>query len=245
MSYYLSRKTHAGPAANLRRQFEAFIRQQEFPCVGAKSALKRGQIKVIVARDIVSAWDDLRLHEEIRRFAEEYQRQPKLFSSVAIIFRRARTMTEEAFERSLWDRLQSLHDKDSWLGYVYDARVESNPDSPHFAFSLGGSGFFIVGLHPGASRKARRFTHPAIVFNLHDQFERLRADGQYQRLRSKILQRDKNYAGSINPMLAAHGEGSAAPQYSGRKVSAAWRCPFNPHTTEPEKISEPESADAA
>lgn len=243
MSYYLSRKTHAGPAANLRRQFEAFIRQQDFPCVGAKSALKRRQIEVIVARDIVSAWDDLRLHEEIRRFAEEYRRRPKLFSSVAIIFRHVRNLSEEAFESALWDRLQSLHDKDSWLGYDYDQRVESDPDSPHFAFSLGGSGFFVVGLHPGASRKARRFSHPAIVFNLHDQFERLRSDGQYQRLRSKILQRDRAYSGSINPMLVTHGEGSAAPQYSGRKVGAAWRCPFHPHTMEASE--KPENKDAA
>jgi FPC/CPF motif-containing protein YcgG len=243
MSYYLSRKTHAGPAANLRRQFEAFIRQQEFPCVGAKSALKRGQMKVIVARDVQSAWDDLRLHEEIRRFAEEYERRPKLFSSVVIIFRRVRNLSEEAFESALWDRLQSLHDKDSWLGYDYDQRVESDPDSPHFAFSLGGSGFFVVGLHPGASRKARRFAHPAIVFNLHDQFERLRASGRYQTLRSKILQRDKAYSGSINPMLVTHGEGSAAPQYSGRKVGQAWRCPFHPHSAE--TSDKPENRDAA
>jgi FPC/CPF motif-containing protein YcgG len=243
MSYYLSRTTHAGPAANLRHQFEAFIRQQSFPCVGAKSALQRGQIKVIVARDIQSAWDDLRLHEEIRRFAVEYEQRPRLFSSVAIIFRRVRSLSEEAFESALWDRLQSLHDKDSWLGYDYDARVESDPDSPHFAFSLGGSGFFVVGLHPGASRKARRFSHPAIVFNLHDQFERLRASGQYQPLRSKILQRDKNYSGSINPMLMTHGEGSSAPQYSGRKVSPTWRCPFHPQTADAEE--ERESQDAA
>lgn len=242
MSYYLSRETHAGPAANLRRQFEAFIRQQDFPCVGAKSALKRGQIKVIVARDIQSAWDDLRLHEEIRRFAEEYARNPKLFSSVAIIFRRVRNLSEEAFESALWDRLQSLHDKDSWLGYDYDRRVESDPDSPHFAFSLGGSGFFVVGLHPGASRKARRFSHPAIVFNLHDQFERLRTNGQYQSLRTKILQRDKTYSGSINPMLVTHGEGSAAPQYSGRKVGSSWRCPFHPHRAEADENRENKNA---
>jgi len=228
MTYYLSRNTRAGPASNLRRQFEAFIRQQAFPCIGAKSALKKGQMAVVIARDITSAWDDLRLHEEIRRFAEDYRLRPKMFSSCAVIFRRARHMSEDAFEDALWGRLQSLHDKDSWLGYDYDKKVESDPHSPHFAFSLGGSGFFVVGLHPGASRRARRFAHPTIVFNLHDQFERLRADGQYQTIRFKILQRDKTYSGSINPMLATHGDGSAASQYSGREVQSAWRCPFQP-----------------
>ena len=89
---------------------------------------------------------------------------------------------------------------------------------PHFSLSFGGEAFFAVGLHPNASREARRFGAPAIVFNLHDQFERLRADGLYDKLRRTILERDEALQGSVNPMLARHGEGSEARQYSGRKV---------------------------
>jgi hypothetical protein len=33
-------------------------------------------------------------------------------------------------------------------------------------------------------------------------------------------------AGSVNPMLARHGETSEARQYSGRVVEADWRCPL-------------------
>ena len=44
-------------------------------------------------------------------------------------------------------------------------------------FSLSGTAFFVVGLHPNASRPARQFSSPVLVFNLHAQFERLRADG--------------------------------------------------------------------
>jgi uncharacterized protein len=81
-------------------------------------------------------------------------------------------------------------------------------------------------LHPNASRPARRFSRPALVFNLHDQFERLREEGRYDRMRERIVERDLALAGSINPMLARHGEVSEARQYSGRKVEAGWRCPF-------------------
>ena len=35
--------------------FRAFIRDAGFPCVGAKSALTKGQMRVLVARDITSA----------------------------------------------------------------------------------------------------------------------------------------------------------------------------------------------
>lgn len=66
-----------------------------------------------------------------------------------------------------------------------------------------------------------------MVFNLHDQFELLRAEGRYDKLRSSILERDLAIAGTANPMLAQHGTLSAARQYSGRAVEDAWRCPFS------------------
>ena len=49
-----------------------------------------------------------------------------------------------------------------------------------------------------------------MVFNLHGQFERLREEGRYQRMREKILERDRELAGDINPMLDEHGKSSAA-----------------------------------
>jgi FPC/CPF motif-containing protein YcgG len=66
-----------------------------------------------------------------------------------------------------------------------------------------------------------------MVFNLHDQFETLRSDGRYDKLRASILERDEAIAGSINPMLAQHGIVSAARQYSGRAVEPGWRCPYS------------------
>lgn len=84
----------------------------------------------------------------------------------------------------------------------------------------------MVGLHPGASRRARRHKIPALIFNLHDQFEQLRAQGRYEPLRRSILDRDVALAGSINPMLARHGSMSEARQYSGRVVGDVWTCPF-------------------
>ena len=65
-----------------------------------------------------------------------------------------------------------------------------------------------------------------MVFNLHDQFERLREEGRYDRMRDKIIARDVALAGTPNPMLAQHGEASAARQFSGRAVNDDWQCPF-------------------
>lgn len=209
-------------------RFRVFIRDKAFPCLGAKSALGRDQLRIVIARDINSAWDDLRIYAALLEFTESYKKDDRLFQSFAVLFGDSDggVESEAAFERALWDRVQSLADKDAWHGQTYDDRVSSDPGNPHFSLSFGGEAFFVVGLHPAASRPARRFERPVLVFNLHDQFERLRQEGRYESLRSKIIERDVAVAGSINPMLSRHGDTSEARQYSGRAVDEDWAAPF-------------------
>ena len=197
-----------------------------FPCVGAKAALARGTLQTLACRNITSAWDDVRIHDTLLGLAKDYRAAPTLYRSLAIVFDGPDDLSEDAFERYLWQRVQSLSDKDVWRGQSYDGRVSADPGDTHFSLSFGGEAFFVVGLHPRASRPARRFAQPTMVFNLHDQFERLRAEGRYEGMREKIMVRDEALAGSRNPMLSRHGETSEARQYSGRAVDAEWRCPF-------------------
>lgn len=211
----------------LEQMLHAHVADTAFPCVGAKAAMARGTLNVLACSRIDSAWDDLRIHDGLVRFAEAYRAEPALFRSFAVVFDGPDDLDEPAFEQALWSRVQSLSDKDVWRGQHYDGRVSHDPNDPHFSLSFGGEAFFIVGLHPRASRPARRFPRPALVFNLHDQFERLRADGRYEPMREKIMVRDEAVAGSRNPMLARHGETSEARQYSGRAVDTEWRCPFS------------------
>lgn len=220
-------KIHQQDADRLKAAFEQFVTDKSFPCVGAKSALSRGTLKMLVGWSIASAWDDLPLHGEIMKWAANYRDDPGLFRSLAIIYAQPDDLDELAFEQAMWDRLQSLADKDAWLGLPYDHRVSDDPKDPHFSLSFGGEAFFAVGLHPRASRPARRFERPVIIFNLHDQFEQLREEGRYERIRETIIARDVALAGSPNPMLARHGEGSEAAQYSGRVVDDDWICPFH------------------
>ncbi|GAA0460077.1 MULTISPECIES: guanitoxin biosynthesis heme-dependent pre-guanitoxin N-hydroxylase GntA [Sphingomonas] len=205
----------------------AHVGERDFPCVGAKAALAKGTLEVFGCTRIDSAWDDVRIHDALLRFAQAYRRDKTMYRSFAVVFDGPDDLSEAAFERALWQRVQSLSDKDVWRGQEYDTRVSPDPENPHFSLSFGGEAFFVVGLHPNSSRPARRFERPAMVFNLHDQFERLRAEGKYESMREKILVRDEALAGSRNPMLAPHGTSSEARQYSGREVDAGWRCPFH------------------
>lgn len=202
------------------------ISDASFPCVGAKSALAKGALKILPCLSLTSSWDDLTIHNTLLEWVVEYRSSPKILRSLAIVFEGPMTLSEKEFEIALWQRVQSFADKDHWFGQPYDHRVSPDPEDPHFSLSFGGEAFFVVGLHPRASRPARRFPTPTLIFNLHDQFEKLREEGKYERMREKILERDNSLAGSINPMLARHGEASEARQYSGRKVSKNWKCPF-------------------
>lgn len=211
----------------LAEEFIGAIREASFPCVGAKSALAKGQMDILVARDLRSAWDDMRILPALTTTVAKYRADRALFRTLVILFEGPSDLDEAGFERHLWARAQSLSDKDEWLGYQPDPSVSTDPDDPHFSLSFAGEAFFVVGLHPAASRPARRFATPAMVFNLHDQFEVLREQQRYEKLRASILARDLDLAGSLNPMLARHGEISEARQYSGREVPSDWRCPFH------------------
>ena len=225
-----SKLTDAGSLTRQREELEAaiaaMISQPQFPCVGAKSALARDNLKVIAGHSLDSNWDDLAIHRALLAWAREYRDSTEGLRSLAVIFDGPLDLSETEFENLLWARIQSLADKDAWLGQNYDARVSADPKDPHFSLSFGGEAFFVIGLHPNASRPARRFSHPMLVFNLHDQFEQLREQGTYEKMRETILARDEKLAGDINPMLATYGEASEARQYSGRQVAEDWQCPF-------------------
>ena len=209
-----------------REELLAAIADDRFPCVGAKSAMARGTLKTLVGHSLESAWDDVKIHSSLLEWAKEYRDAPIGLRSLAVVFEGPLDLAEKQFEAAMWERLQSLADKDDWRGQPYDHTVSANPADPHFSLSFGGAAFFVVGLHPNASRPARRFPRPTLVFNLHDQFERLRNQGRYERMREKIIERDVELAGSPNPMLARHGQASEARQYSGRLVGDDWQCPF-------------------
>lgn len=226
VTYRISAVQTAIEKESLKEAFERFVSGTSFPCMGAKSALARGRVTLCLADDIGAGGSDEKITRELQDFARALE-PGSLFVSFAVLFRCRRPLSEEEYERHLWSRLEAMHVIDR-ADYRWDPQVSSDPESAEFSMSIGGRAFYVVGLHPGASRAARRFENPAIIFNPHSQFEQLRESGCYERLREAILERDERVNGSVNPMLAQHGESPEARQYSGRMVDEAWRCPFRP-----------------
>lgn len=209
----------------------------EYPCLGARSVFKRERATVVLHDDLEAPETARTLLEQLREYAVTVDPEEGFVSFVAG-FRGPEVRDEKHFEEMLWGLLQRLHDVDE---QPWAPEVSADPNDPHFAFSVAGTPFFIVGLHPKASREARRMPLPVLVFNLHEQFESLREEGGFERMRDTIRRRDEELQGSINPMVSDHGETSEARQYSGRKLEKAWEAPFEP---DPEAVADTEGAPA-
>jgi FPC/CPF motif-containing protein YcgG len=213
----------------IRIAFNAFIGNSSYPCLAAKGLRRRDDYHLHVYDALGSATASRALATGLGAFARAAKQlgDDPLTAFVAV-FTGPPSMGEREFESQLWIQLQRLHDRDDPTS-PWDPTVSNDPGDPRFSFSFGGSALFVIGLHPDSSRLARRFAWPTLVFNPHAQFEGLRRQGHFDRLRDHIRERDVALEGSINPNLADFGDRSEAQQYSGRDTTnGEWRCPFHP-----------------
>ena len=211
------------PARAAGPDLAGWIDGEEFSCLGAKASLRRGELVRVDLGEMGRPGTTAELYAAVERFVRRRLRPEEDFASLVAVFDGPRQLAEEPFERLLWAQLAALHELDS---HPWAADVSADPASPVFSFSLAGHPFFVVGLHERASRISRRFSRPAMAFNSHRQFERLRHSGAYPGLLTRTRERELRLQGSVNPALADHGTVSEARQYAGRAVPPDWTCPF-------------------
>lgn len=207
------------------QEFQQCINAETYPCVAARAAMSREHIPCLVADHMACPKDDQKILQFLYQFVDDFRKADTLLHSAAIIFKGPEKTTEETYDALLWQRLQALSGLDA-ANFHYDRRVSSDPSHANFSFSLGEEAFFIIGLHPASSRRARQFKYPAMVFNPHAQFEELRKTNRYEKMKNIVRQRDILYSGSVNPMLADFGKASEVYQYSGGQYDGQWTCPL-------------------
>jgi len=218
------------PSPHARMVHEAMrslLGDDRYPCVGARAALNGRHYRLGLYGRMGSRGVTHGLARDLCAFAAERPAMHTEYATYFALFDDRSVMEEGAFERRLWAQLQALHELDTRY-FSYDPDVDSDPQSARFAFSFAGNAFFVVGMHPGSSRVARRFSYPALVFNAHAQFKSLRAKGLYERFAATVRQRELSLQGSLNPNLSEFGTSSEARQYAGRSVEDDWKCPYRP-----------------
>lgn len=207
-------------------EYLSYINNKEFPCVAAKAASDREHIRCMVAEHMACPADDVNILNFLYNFIDGYRASEKSFHSATIIFKEPKLNSEKMFDDLLWQRLQSISNLDA-KNYNYDKRVDADPSSPDFSYSIKEEALFIIGLHPLSSRPSRRFVYPTLTFNIHAEFEKLRINGGYNKMKAIVRKRDLAASGSINPMLDDFGGSSETFQYSGRQYNKEWKCPLN------------------
>lgn len=222
MQYEHTNSHSSRPDERLIAEFEAFISDARFPCVGAKSALNRERMTIVVCDELGSDTSANVLCEQLAAFSSRHPNPGNDPVSFAAIFRSS-VADEDDFHDCLWQQLQRVHELDART-YPWAPSVSSDAAANDFSFSVASRAFFVVGLHPHSSRHARRATRPTLVFNFHDQFESMRTSGRYAKLQAAIRVRDVALQGQINPVLAQFGDASEARQYSGKNGGV---CPFH------------------
>lgn len=190
-------------------ELKKFLSANTFPCIMAKSALRRGDVKFHSVVDLsMSA-----MLEQVKAFVETYRATPDRLHSLIFGFP---TMSFDAFEDVFWKTLATMKFMDRMPS---DPRVSADPLSPRFSYSLFSEAFFVIMLHPESPRFARRLPYPAIVFNPHQQFEDLRARRSYFKIRNLIRKKDHELQGDDNIMLDDFGHSSEIFQFTGKKYN--------------------------
>ena len=213
--------------------FRDIVLQEGFSCIGAKAAFHAQAYGFAVYSKLGSIDSNTGLCRDLCHFTQSGVAKQNEFATFVSVFRGPLLLDEVQFEELLWRQLHDLHEA-SRKHFGWDGSVSSNPENPEFSFSFAGRAFYVLGMHPRSSRIARQFPWPALAFNPHEQFERLRTEGKWKRMQRSIRARELVLQGSINPMLNDFGEKSEARQYSGRAVSDDWtppgsggKCPFH------------------
>ncbi|MBA2686224.1 MAG: YqcI/YcgG family protein [Gemmatimonadaceae bacterium] len=209
----------------IEHEFASFVNDSSFSCLVGKGVVhQHGHIvRAYPPLGTRAAAGDLA--RDLSEFGMNASGHAGLRAFVAVFPERA-PRTELAFESRLWAQLERLHELDA-PDAGWDPSVSDDGDDAMFSYSFDGLSYFIVGLHAKSSRISRRFRWPALVFNPHSQFGRLRGEGRFARIQQAIREREMAVQGSLNPNLADFGERSEARQYSGRAVEENWKCPFH------------------
>ena len=209
----------------VENELRALIKDKKHPCIIARSAIRSNSCRFGVYSRLGSEKATAGLSHDLVQFLNERPHIQHPYTSFMAVFEQPVSVDEKSFEELLWKQLHLLH-KASATYYAWDSSTSSDPMNEKFGFSFGGKAFYVVGMHPNSSRKARQFAYPMLVFNLHEQFEAMRTKGNYEKVKTVIRRNDVRLQGEANPMLDDFGKSSEARQYSGRAVPDSWSCPY-------------------
>ena len=166
--------------------FQKLVTDFSFPCIGAKAPWNCGAVSFGFYERLANDTSTKNLARDLEQFTRRnIQQTANQLATLIAVFRGPFDLDEREFEKLLWSQLQNLHNLDSQR-FARDPSVSSDPTQPEFSFSFAGQTYYVIGMHGNSSREARRFPWPTLVFNPHEQFEKLLNDGNWEHCRDQF-----------------------------------------------------------
>jgi FPC/CPF motif-containing protein YcgG len=208
----------------MHSQFRGMMLSPAFPCLGGVGAVRRGDYRFAVYRELGHAQTVAACAGDLMCFVNQTPIESNPVAAFVAVFCEPVLSSDEAFELALWNQLKGMLEvRKADSGPEPASSDVATHDGCDPGFYFGDREFFVVGLHPASSRWARRFAWPTLVFNALTHAEDLQRRGKHAQLREQILARDRALQGSDNPSLTF----SQFAQFSGRAVDDHWKCPVN------------------
>lgn len=182
------------------------------PCIGARQLGPKGRLYFALYPSMSGVASAMAFLRDLDDYFKVTDSGDPIFKSFVAIFWEPIPSASD-FAAKFWEFAQLLNRIDA-LTSEYDPSISADPTDPTFELSLKGRAIFPATLHPAHPRPARCFTYPAWAMNQSAQFGRLREDGIFETWQKKIRAADiaLDPSGMPNPLLADHGDASAAAQ---------------------------------
>ena len=129
------------------QQLREQIQDQFYPCTGAVSAFSQNTYRFGLYPELACDRATSAVCHDLYEFCHEVPLIDDHFVTFVAMFRGPDIQSELHFEKLLWDQLQAMHMRDAAF-FAWDKRVDPDPRSPRFSFSIGGRAMFIIGMHP-------------------------------------------------------------------------------------------------
>lgn len=211
---------------DFEQDISSLVFANNYPCIAALKTLSTRQYSTGVFGELGAGNQSHRLATELLAMRDEQKRTGSLELSFFAVFPDLADMSEDEFEQRLWKEL-SLLTTVPGIDPTWDPAFSENPEDKNFCFCLGGTAFFVVGMHPNSSRLSRRIRFPTLVFNVYEQFKELDRRNRYQPMIQANRKRDRLFQGDVNPMSEKYNDVWESIQFSGKNNSDEWKCPFH------------------
>jgi uncharacterized protein len=216
------------PAKPIERHLHSMLRgmcyHDSYPCHGTIPVFRYGNERVAV----FDSMDRCNIEEVcyvLCKFYMEYLAgEPGNELTFFLMFSELKNWKRKKFRREFWILLKKIAKMQAeYFGYAEGYSPVLNDSN--FSFSFAGVSTFIAAFFNDSPRVSRRFGYTTLVFNIREQFNKLKAEGKFEAFKSAVKKREEKVQNNFNTNLSDFGSESEWRQYDSIDTQSA--CPFH------------------